>query len=103
MSEESDFTGFKKITIIGCGLIGGSIGLALKKNSYSGEIAGIDRIGPFDRLGGPGRQRGIDELLGHLVWTVSNRTASPCQAGEGVLVARGFSVSVGFRRTGGIG
>jgi len=43
MSEESDFTGFKKITIIGCGLIGGSIGLALKKNSYSGEIAGIDR------------------------------------------------------------
>jgi len=43
MSEESDFTGFKKITIIGCGLIGGSIGLALRKNSYSGEITGIDR------------------------------------------------------------
>jgi len=43
MSEESDFIGFKKITIIGCGLIGGSIGLALKKNSYSGEIIGIDR------------------------------------------------------------
>ncbi|MFW6148305.1 MAG: prephenate dehydrogenase [Atribacterota bacterium] len=40
MSEESDF---KKITIIGTGLIGGSIGLALKKSAYSGQIFGIDR------------------------------------------------------------
>ena len=40
MSEESDF---RKITIIGTGLIGGSIGLALKKSDYSGQIFGIDR------------------------------------------------------------
>lgn len=43
MSEETDFTGFKKISIIGCGLIGGSIGLALKKSFYAGEIVGVDR------------------------------------------------------------
>jgi len=40
MSEEIDF---KRITIIGCGLIGGSIGLSLKKNNYSGQIFGIDK------------------------------------------------------------
>ena len=40
MSEESDF---KKITIIGCGLIGGSIGLALKKNHYCKQVFGVDK------------------------------------------------------------
>lgn len=43
MSEESDFAGFKKIAIIGCGLIGGSMGLALKKNHFPDQIFGIDR------------------------------------------------------------
>lgn len=43
MGEESDFSEFRKITIIGCGLIGGSLGLALKQNQFSGQIFGIDR------------------------------------------------------------
>jgi prephenate dehydrogenase len=40
MKEESDF---KKITIIGVGLIGGSLGLALKKNRPNFRIVGIDK------------------------------------------------------------
>ena len=40
MKEESDF---KKITIIGVGLIGGSLGLALKENRPSFRIVGIDK------------------------------------------------------------
>ncbi len=40
MKEES---GFKKITIIGVGLIGGSFGLALKKKKPSFKIVGIDK------------------------------------------------------------
>lgn len=43
MSEESDFSEFRKITIIGCGLIGGSLGLAFRKNQFPGQIFGIDR------------------------------------------------------------
>jgi prephenate dehydrogenase len=43
VNEESDFTGFTRITIIGCGLIGGSIALALKENQFPGQIFGIDR------------------------------------------------------------
>lgn len=41
MKEESDF---KKITIIGVGLIGGSLGLALKKKNPKFKISGIDRL-----------------------------------------------------------
>ena len=40
MEEESDF---KKITIIGVGLIGGSIGLALKEKKPNFKIIGIDK------------------------------------------------------------
>ncbi len=40
MEEESDF---KKITIIGVGLIGGSLGLALKKKKPNFKIVGIDK------------------------------------------------------------
>ncbi len=40
MEEESDF---KKITIIGVGLIGGSFGLALKKKKPSFKIVGVDK------------------------------------------------------------
>ncbi|MDD4362848.1 MAG: prephenate dehydrogenase/arogenate dehydrogenase family protein [Atribacterota bacterium] len=42
MNEDSDFSEFKRITIIGCGLIGGSVGLTLKKKKYAVEIVGID-------------------------------------------------------------
>jgi len=40
MKEESDF---KKITIIGVGLIGGSLGLALKENKPKFKIIGVDK------------------------------------------------------------
>jgi len=40
MKEESDF---KKITIIGVGLIGGSLGLALKENRPNFKIVGVDK------------------------------------------------------------
>ena len=40
MKEESDF---KKITIIGVGLIGGSLGLALKEKKPNFKIVGIDK------------------------------------------------------------
>ena len=40
MKEESDF---KKITIIGVGLIGGSLGLALKENRPNFKIIGVDK------------------------------------------------------------
>lgn len=34
---------FQRIAIVGCGLIGGSFALALKKRGFSGEIIGCDR------------------------------------------------------------
>ncbi len=40
MDEESDF---KKITLIGVGLIGGSLGLALKENRSNFKIIGVDK------------------------------------------------------------
>ncbi|TFG91133.1 MAG: prephenate dehydrogenase/arogenate dehydrogenase family protein, partial [Candidatus Atribacteria bacterium] len=42
MEGESDFS-FKKITIIGVGLIGGSLGLALKEKKPDFKIIGIDK------------------------------------------------------------
>jgi len=42
MEEESDFS-FNKITIIGVGLIGGSLGLALKEKDPNFKIVGIDK------------------------------------------------------------
>ena len=42
MKEESDFT-FNKISIIGVGLIGGSLGLALKEKKPNFKIIGIDK------------------------------------------------------------
>jgi len=35
---------FKQVTIIGTGLIGGSLGLALKKRRLAGRIIGCDRV-----------------------------------------------------------
>jgi len=40
MKEESDFT---KVTIIGVGLIGGSLGLAIKEKKLNFKIVGIDK------------------------------------------------------------
>ena len=42
MKEESDFS-FNKISIIGVGLIGGSLGLALKEKKPNFKIVGIDK------------------------------------------------------------
>lgn len=42
MKEESDFS-FNKISIIGIGLIGGSLGLALKEKKPNFKIVGIDK------------------------------------------------------------
>lgn len=39
---EKDFGGFKGILIVGLGLIGGSLALALKKEGYKGKIYGYD-------------------------------------------------------------
>ena len=48
----------RQITIIGTGLIGGSLGLALKKQKFSGKIVGCDRDATLEKA----RDRGaIDE------------------------------------------
>src|SRR5258708_26469396 len=40
---------FKQVTIIGTGLIGGSVGLALKKRHLAGRIVGCDRAPVLER------------------------------------------------------
>src|SRR6185312_3866135 len=51
----------RQITIIGTGLIGGSLALALKKHKFAGKIIGCDSAGVMDRA----RNRGtIDEAIG---------------------------------------
>jgi prephenate dehydrogenase len=48
----------RQITIIGTGLIGGSLALALRKNKFAGRIVGCDREGTLERA----RNRGaIDD------------------------------------------
>ena len=42
------FDGFRTISIVGVGLIGGSFGLALKSKGYNGEIIGVDRPGNLE-------------------------------------------------------
>jgi prephenate dehydrogenase len=52
----------KQITIIGTGLIGGSLALALKKRKFAGRIVGCDRDAVLDRA----RKRGaIDDGTSH--------------------------------------
>ncbi|HIG18390.1 MAG TPA: prephenate dehydrogenase/arogenate dehydrogenase family protein, partial [Candidatus Handelsmanbacteria bacterium] len=34
---------FERISIIGVGLIGGSLGLALRRTGFTGEIVGVSR------------------------------------------------------------
>ncbi|MEA2022125.1 MAG: prephenate dehydrogenase/arogenate dehydrogenase family protein [Candidatus Caldatribacteriota bacterium] len=41
MNEEGEF---KKITIIGVGLIGGSLGMAIKAGGMNGRIVGVDKL-----------------------------------------------------------
>ncbi len=45
---------FKQVTIIGTGLIGGSLGLALKKRRLAGRIVGCDRAPVLERAQGCG-------------------------------------------------
>src|SRR5712672_1339721 len=40
---------FKQVTIVGTGLIGGSLGLALKKRRLAGRIVGCDRAPVLER------------------------------------------------------
>src|SRR5271167_457205 len=40
---------FKQVTIIGTGLIGGSLGLALKKRRLAGRVVGCDRAPVLER------------------------------------------------------
>ena len=50
----------RQITIIGTGLIGGSLGLALKKHKFLGKIVGCDSAGVMDRARNCGA---IDEAI----------------------------------------
>lgn len=52
----------RQITIIGTGLIGGSLGLALKKHRFTGRIVGCDRAPVIERALGKGA---IDEGFTH--------------------------------------
>ena len=59
----------RQITIIGTGLIGGSLGLALRKNKFAGRIVGCDREGTLERA----RRRGA----------IDHGTANPGDAVRG--------------------
>jgi prephenate dehydrogenase len=54
----TDATFFRRVAIIGTGLIGGSFALALRKHSFGISIVGFDRQGPLDRALG---RRVVDE------------------------------------------
>jgi prephenate dehydrogenase len=54
----------RQITIIGCGLIGGSLALALKKRRFAGRIVGCDRAPVLERAR---KLRAIDEGHTHPV------------------------------------
>ncbi len=59
----------RQITIIGTGLIGGSLGLALRKKKFAGRIVGCDREGTLERA----RMRGA----------IDDGTANPADAVRG--------------------
>ncbi len=48
----------RQITIIGTGLIGGSLGLALRKKKFAGRIVGCDRAGTLEKA----RRRGAIDV-----------------------------------------
>ena len=61
MSEES---GFKKITIVGVGLIGGSLGMAIKAGSINVQIVGVDKLKIIEKAIALGAiDKGTDNLL----------------------------------------
>ena len=49
LTTQTPFMPIRQITIIGTGLIGGSLGLALKKHGFTGRIVGCDRAPVLDR------------------------------------------------------
>jgi prephenate dehydrogenase len=49
---------FQRIAIVGCGLVGGSLALGLKKNGFSGEIVGCDRAEVLEKA----RRRGAIDI-----------------------------------------
>ena len=49
---------FKRIAIIGVGLIGGSMGLALKRAGFSGQVVGVSRPETIDRA----REMGVIDV-----------------------------------------
>jgi prephenate dehydrogenase len=63
------FMAIRQITIIGTGLIGGSLGLALRKGKFAGRIVGCDREGTLERA----RLRGA----------IDDGTANPGDAVQG--------------------
>jgi prephenate dehydrogenase len=66
----------RQITIIGTGLIGGSLGLALKKNGFRGQIVGCDRPEVLSRAK---RKRAIDKGIPD--------PAEACRASEVIVLA----------------
>ncbi|MEA1940433.1 MAG: prephenate dehydrogenase [Candidatus Caldatribacteriota bacterium] len=61
MNEEC---GFKKITIIGVGLIGGSLGMAIKAGCMNSRIVGIDKSKTIEKAIASGAiDQGTDNLL----------------------------------------
>lgn len=52
---------FERISIIGVGLIGGSLGLALRRTGFSGEIVGVSRLETIEQAVAIGAvDRGVD-------------------------------------------
>jgi len=58
---------FKQVTIIGTGLIGGSLGLALKKRHLAGRVVGCDRAPVLERAQGCGAIEAGSTNLGDAV------------------------------------
>ena len=73
----------RQITIIGTGLIGGSLGLALKKYGFKGRIIGCDRASVLERA----REKGaIDEAFTHPSDSVRNSQAIVLAAPVGGII-----------------
>jgi len=67
--QEAHFGGIQKITICGVGLIGGSLGLALKAAGFGGHIAGFSRPATLEKA----RRRGaIDSGSSNLAEAVAD-------------------------------
>ncbi len=62
-----NFMVFRQVTIIGTGLIGGSLGLALKKRQLAGRVVGCDRAPVLERAQGCGAIEAGSTNLGDAV------------------------------------